>query len=137
MVDCQTDFDSDQHYSYPQPHEQKIFCKKMRQLGRYFLTLCYYQKKFEFNPFHEYYSDWDFFLFNLISVFDRYVVSRSCYWQTLNRPKDECLHNNTEAYIKMEFCESCDTDGCNNATQYGPLTLLIAVSVAFAKLLLL
>lgn len=70
-------------------------------------------------------------------VNDKYVISRSCFWENVNAPKDECLNNNTPSYIKTEFCETCSTDGCNGAAQYGPMALLVAIPVAVAKILLL
>ncbi|XP_055303862.1 uncharacterized protein LOC129569231 [Sitodiplosis mosellana] len=70
-------------------------------------------------------------------VNDKYVISRSCFWENTNSPKDECLNSNTPSYIKTEFCETCTTDGCNGAAQYGPVALLVAIPVAVAKILLL
>lgn len=30
-------------------------------------------------------------------------------------------------------CDSCETDGCNGAAQYGPVALFVVVPVAIAK----
>lgn len=79
----------------------------------------------------------DLFLFLIHLVNDKYVISRSCFWENINAPKDECINNNTPSYIKTEFCETCDTDGCNGAAQYGPVALLVAIPVAITKILLL
>lgn len=72
-----------------------------------------------------------------ITVNDKYVISRSCYWEHIDAHKNDCLSNNTPSYIKTEFCETCQTDGCNGAAQYGPVALLVAIPVAVAKILLL
>lgn len=71
------------------------------------------------------------------SVNDKPVISRSCYWEEVNAPKNECLNNNTPSYIKTEYCETCATDGCNGAAQYGPVALLVVIPAAIAKLLVL
>lgn len=71
------------------------------------------------------------------AVNDKHVISRSCYWEDANAPKNECLNNNTPSYIKTEFCETCSTDGCNGAAQYGPVALLVIIPAAIAKLLVL
>ncbi|XP_031638946.1 uncharacterized protein LOC116351249 [Contarinia nasturtii] len=47
------------------------------------------------------------------TVNDKRVISRSCFWEKIGAAKDECLNNNVPPYIKTEFCETCDTDGCN------------------------
>lgn len=35
-----------------------------------------------------------------------------------------------------DFCETCSSDGCNGAAQYGPIALMAAIPVAIAKLML-
>lgn len=32
-------------------------------------------------------------------------------------------------------CDTCEKDGCNGASQYGPFALLVVLSVAVAKFL--
>lgn len=71
------------------------------------------------------------------SVNDKIVISRSCYWENVNAAKDECLNSNTPSYIKTEFCETCSTEGCNGAAQYGPIALLVAIPAVIAKILIL
>jgi hypothetical protein len=70
-------------------------------------------------------------------VNDKYVISRSCFWENISARKDECLNNNTPSYIRTEFCETCSTDGCNGAAQYGPIALLVAIPAVLAKILVL
>uniref|UniRef100_A0A6E8VWJ5 Protein quiver n=1 Tax=Anopheles coluzzii TaxID=1518534 RepID=A0A6E8VWJ5_ANOCL len=66
---------------------------------------------------------------------DRVVVSRSCAYEDVNTPPNSCLNAQTPSYIKTEFCETCITDGCNGAAQYGPAALMILISAFVAKLL--
>lgn len=76
---------------------------------------------------------WSLFL---SAVNDMPIVSRSCIWENIYAPKDECMNVNTPSSVKNEFCETCDSDGCNNASQYGPAAMLIIISACFAKILL-
>ncbi len=48
-----------------------------------------------------------------ISVDDRLIITRSCFWENEDTPRNACMNTNTPSYIKMEFCETCSTDGCN------------------------
>uniref|UniRef100_A0A2M4C2B6 Putative secreted protein n=2 Tax=Anopheles marajoara TaxID=58244 RepID=A0A2M4C2B6_9DIPT len=66
---------------------------------------------------------------------DRVVVSRSCAFEDVNAPPNSCLNTQTPSYIKTEFCETCTTDGCNGAAEYGPAAVLVLVSALVAKLL--
>ncbi|XP_049280231.1 uncharacterized protein LOC125762322 [Anopheles funestus] len=66
---------------------------------------------------------------------DRVVVSRSCAYEDVNTSPNSCLNAQTPSYIKTEFCETCLTDGCNGASQYGPAALMILISALVAKLL--
>lgn len=52
-------------------------------------------------------------------------------------PVDICMNERTPSYIQREFCEFCEYDGCNGAAQYGPVALLVALSVVSLKMLLL
>uniref|UniRef100_A0A182YN72 Protein sleepless n=1 Tax=Anopheles stephensi TaxID=30069 RepID=A0A182YN72_ANOST len=69
------------------------------------------------------------------AVNDRVVVSRSCAYEDINTPPNSCVNAQTPSYIKTEFCETCLTDGCNGAAQYGPAALMILISALVAKLL--
>lgn len=55
------------------------------------------------------------------------TVSRSCYWEDEKVDKNDCKNADTPANTKTEFCETCSTDGCNGAAQYGPIALSIAI----------
>lgn len=37
---------------------------------------------------------------------------------------------------EVDNCLVCDTDGCNEAVQYGPIALLVVLPAAIAKFLL-
>jgi len=68
---------------------------------------------------------------------EKTVVSRSCFWEDVNAPRDSCYSTNTPSYIKTEYCQTCTTDGCNGAAQYGPIAMLVAIPVVIAKMLVL
>lgn len=76
-----------------------------------------------------------FFYFSISKANDVKTVSRSCYWEDKNASKNDCMNNKVPPHTENEFCETCDTDGCNGASQFGPVALLITVPVAIAKIL--
>lgn len=45
------------------------------------------------------------------------------------------MHEQVSRSIQREFCEVCDTDGCNGAAQYGPAIAFVIVSAAVTKFL--
>lgn len=55
------------------------------------------------------------YLFFFLEVNDRPAVVRSCYWENLNETKNACMNNDYPSYIKIKFCETCSSDGCNGA----------------------
>ncbi|XP_055683099.1 uncharacterized protein LOC129789974 [Lutzomyia longipalpis] len=68
-------------------------------------------------------------------IYDKIVVSRSCFWEDINTPPDTCMKATTPSFIETEFCETCSHDGCNGASQYGPVALLVAIPAVLAKVL--
>lgn len=74
-------------------------------------------------------------ILSLIAVNDRVVISRSCAWEDVNAQPNSCINAQTPSYIKTEFCETCTTDGCNGASQYGPAALMVLLTALVAKLL--
>lgn len=78
-----------------------------------------------------------YFYFCTSVVNDNYVISRSCLWEHIDAHKNDCLNSSTPSYIKTAYCETCTTDGCNGAAQYGPIALLIAIPMAVAKIFFL
>lgn len=74
-----------------------------------------------------------FFIFILVG--GREVIRRACYYANPNESKDSCMHEQVSSSIQREFCEICDTDGCNGASQYGPAILFVIVSAAITKFL--
>lgn len=75
------------------------------------------------------------FNFSIITVNDRVVVSRSCAWEDVNAAPNSCINAQTPSYIRTEFCETCTTDGCNGASQYGPAVAMVLLMALVAKLL--
>lgn len=57
---------------------------------------------------------------------DEYSAYRMC------RDGDEILYEKGRPDEKYD-CSVCNSDGCNEATHYGPAAFLIAFPVAFAK----
>lgn len=68
-------------------------------------------------------------------VGDRVVIRRRCVYANVNDAKDACMHEQVSRSIQREFCEVCDTDGCNGGAQYGPAILFVIVSAAVTKFL--
>lgn len=61
------------------------------------------------------------------------VYSRSCYRKPANAPKEQCFDSAPPpSFVKNLHCELCDSDGCNDATQYGPIALLFMIPIAIA-----
>lgn len=64
------------------------------------------------------------------------IISRSCFWENVYAPQGECVNENAPSSVTTEFCETCDTDGCNGASQHSPIAIMIVVSVIAAKIAL-
>lgn len=104
-------------------NNQRPVCKKIKQLGKL-------KRKYSLNVGTIIICQ----SFN-ISVYDKLVITRSCYWKTEDAPIDECLENIMPQHIKTEFCETCDHDGCNGAEQFAPIAAVFAISIAIATIL--
>lgn len=48
-----------------------------------------------------------------ISVNDEVIILRSCFWEDEDTPQASCISNNLPSFVKIEFCKTCVTDGCN------------------------
>jgi len=68
---------------------------------------------------------------------DKVVISRSCSWEDINAPADQCMRATTPSYIKTEFCETCGHDGCNGASKFSGATLLALIPAVIAFVLAL
>ncbi|KAG5684196.1 hypothetical protein PVAND_013435 [Polypedilum vanderplanki] len=44
---------------------------------------------------------------------DKPIILRSCAWEDSETPQGGCKNIQNPSYIKADFCETCDTDGCN------------------------
>lgn len=115
-----------------QSSNHRAVCKKTIQAGEHhiFETIFFFSENLSFRvSFH--------FKWIYSTVNDKHIVLRACHWESNNATKNGCTNSVTSPYVKTEFCETCDTDGCNSATQYAPVALLVAIPVAIAKISLL
>lgn len=50
-----------------------------------------------------------------ISVNNKTTILRSCFWEDMDTPQASCNRNSNSnpSFVKIEFCETCFTDGCN------------------------
>ncbi|KAM7352334.1 UPAR/Ly6 domain-containing protein twit [Cochliomyia hominivorax] len=63
-------------------------------------------------------------------VYEKRVITRSCFYEDVDEPADKCARDTTSSYIKTVFCETCSSDGCNGGTGVVPyLTLLMLSSI--------
>ena len=49
----------------------------------------------------------------------------------------QCLDSEFILVMQSGIAESCDSDGCNGASQYGPIAMMIAIPVIVMKILML
>lgn len=54
---------------------------------------------------------------------------RSCGHFNADASKDDCIYKSTPPNVQNYFCETCATDGCNGAIQYGPTAAFVIVFV--------
>lgn len=67
---------------------------------------------------------------------DSPIITRSCFWENIYAPNTECVNDNAPSSVKTEFCETCDTDGCNGALQHSPIIAIIIISVIATRIAL-
>lgn len=84
-----------------------------------------------------------FFFFGCVPFFtvnDDSIISRSCFWENIYAPSDECMNMNQNpnvpSAITTEFCETCSDDGCNSGIQHGATALLVVISALVSKIFL-
>lgn len=121
FVDCAQQHFGQQNYgqqnfglAVPRP-----VCKKLKQLGKFridFTEILHYI--YIIIIFHCNYFLTKLLLFSNPAtptlnskVNDKVVVSRSCAYEDINSPPDQCMRTTTPSYIKTEFCETCGHDG--------------------------
>lgn len=64
----------------------------------------------------------------ILSVNGESVIVRSCHWEKRSELRNECFKNsknNMTSLSTTEFCETCDSDGCNGAIQHCSNLLLV------------
>lgn len=71
--------------------------------------------------------------FTISPVNGELVVIRSCAWLSSdNEDVGECAKSTTPSYIRIEFCETCDGDACNNAPiAASTLSALLIPAIAY------
>lgn len=47
------------------------------------------------------------------SVNDKVIISRSCHFEMENATDSDCMNEKMPSYVKIQFCKTCLTDGCN------------------------
>ncbi|XP_044739539.1 uncharacterized protein LOC123300924 isoform X1 [Chrysoperla carnea] len=60
-------------------------------------------------------------------IYDKRTVARSCSWQHVDEPVGKCPQAPVASHIKVEFCETCDHDGCNSAP--GSIDINVATQI--------
>ncbi|XP_075153326.1 UPAR/Ly6 domain-containing protein twit [Haematobia irritans] len=68
-------------------------------------------------------------------VYDKRVISRSCFYEDIDDPSDKCARDTTSSYIKTIYCETCSTDGCNGVSGLVPYGTLLALAAFLVKLI--
>lgn len=66
-----------------------------------------------------------------ISVDGIQTIKRTCTFIDPLDPIDDCYKVRTESpdNVKIVFCETCDSDGCNSATKIKYFPLLVCLSI--------
>lgn len=149
---------SDYYGKCPEPHghsnprspssNQRAVCLKSTQTGEFCLffglvpnnLVLHILKRFPWifsciqkvSQFVEFLSSLNFLT---LSVRGKFIVVRRCHIEDVDSSKNACI-NNAITEGKVEFCETCSTDGCNGATQFAPGSLLLIFPVVVVKLLL-
>lgn len=101
-----------------------VYCRKLTQIGKNILVL---RTIFFFNIKSIFFA---FFL----TVNNETAYSRACHWKPVNAPKEECYDSTPlPSFVKNVNCELCNVDGCNHATQFGPIALLFMIPIAVAR----
>lgn len=52
-------------------------------------------------------------------------VERSCRWEHSGTKKDSCLHEQISGGIEVKFCETCDSDACNESSKLKAMMVLV------------
>ncbi|CAH0390220.1 unnamed protein product [Bemisia tabaci] len=67
---------------------------------------------------------------------DERVIIRSCSWEPDNKNVEgPCSPSSSPSYIKVEFCETCNTDACNKAPTLRESIIAIVLPVVMVTLL--
>ncbi|KAL5281187.1 hypothetical protein ACFFRR_004918 [Megaselia abdita] len=66
-------------------------------------------------------------------IYGKIVVSRSCFYEDVSDATDKCSRDNYPSYIRTLHCSTCTTDGCNGASGFEPVMVMIFIA-ALTKL---
>lgn len=55
------------------------------------------------------------------------MIERSCYWQS-DQTSKICQNQEVSDYKTIEFCQSCETDACNEGTVMGFSIMMLLVT---------
>ncbi|XP_077300514.1 UPAR/Ly6 domain-containing protein crok-like [Arctopsyche grandis] len=58
------------------------------------------------------------------------TIIRSCAWQMPDQPVGTCTTTPSSQQIRVVFCETCETEGCNSGHGLTAIPLLAALSTA-------
>lgn len=74
------------------------------------------------------------------SVQQTIIIVRTCHWEKNNALRNECykenINTNGTSHGKIVFCETCDSDGCNRASNQSKLIAILISPLIVVKILL-
>lgn len=56
-------------------------------------------------------------------------VSRSCDWEDIKMPANNCIRETKPPNRRNIFCETCDHDGCNSSSLFAVCNRLIFIAI--------
>uniref|UniRef100_A0A1I8PHK9 Uncharacterized protein n=1 Tax=Stomoxys calcitrans TaxID=35570 RepID=A0A1I8PHK9_STOCA len=68
-------------------------------------------------------------------VYDKRVITRSCFYEDVDDPADKCARDTTSSYVKTIFCEACSSDGCNGVSGLMPYATLLGLTAVIVNLI--
>lgn len=95
----------------------RALCKKWKQWGKWYphLNACALYKIQH--------------LFQFV-VNGEAVYFRACTWENINTPEVDCSKAVPPENVTAEWCETCDTDGCNGAASHYTYIAMVVVTSA-------
>lgn len=62
-------------------------------------------------------------------------ITRSCVFEDLSNSENSCENDISTSDRTTLFCQTCSEDGCNGATTFVPVSILITFSCFIVKIL--